>query len=604
MLRKLKIVLSVTLCFCLQSLFAQVDKPKKDSTEIYTKIRNYSKKNKFTKTLHKLFFRTSRPRKKETEPVETDTINYNGKIIRKITIVTLDPFGHSVTDTTAMPRNWGERTGNRLHLKTKKIAIYNLLLFKKNTPYDSYKVQESERLIRSQRYVTAVKISKKLASTASDSIDVTIRVLDSWSTIPRFSISSDKVGIGLKEKDFFGIGHQLDYKFTNRFDDGANENDATYTIPSIRHTFISTVLKYNNDFDNNYNKSINVERAFYSPLTKWAGGIYLGESFKRDSLQGPDLKFAFQPFKHQFQDFWAGKASKVFEDEHHGITNLIISARVLNVDYKESPSIAYDSINFYSDEKLFLAGIGFNTRKFVKDSYIFRNGRTEDVPIGRIYGITFGYQYKNAISRPYLGAQFSFGNYYKLGFLSMNFEAGTYFHQSKTYETTILLESNYFTKLYSIGNWKLRQFVNPQFVLGINRADSMGDQLNLNEQNGLAGFNAALYGTSKAVLALQTQTYSPYELLGFRLNPFFHYAIGVLGSPNNAMFRNKPYSKLTLGLLISNDYLVFSSFQISFSYYPSIPMQGDNVIKTNTFETTDYGLQSFELAKPRIVKYK
>jgi hypothetical protein len=71
------------------------------------------------------------------------------------------------------------------------------------------------------------------------------------------------------------------------------------------------------------------------------------------------------------------------------------------------------------------------------------------------------------------------------------------------------------------------------------------------------------------------------------------------------MFKNKAYSKLTIGLLISNDYLVFSSFQLSLSYYPTIPMQGDNLFKTNTFETTDYGgLQSFELAKPRIVKYK
>ncbi|MDX6189101.1 hypothetical protein SGQ83_07070 [Flavobacterium sp. Fl-318] len=605
MFRKIKIVIVLLLCFSLQSLCAQDTKQKKDSTEIYTKIRNYSKKNKFTKTLHKLFFRTSKPRKKETEPVEKDTTDYNGKIIRKITIVTLDPFGHSVSDTTAMPRNWGERTGNRLHLKTKKIAIYNLLLLKRNAPYDSYKMQESERIIRSQRYVTAVKISNKLAGKASDSIDVTIRVLDSWSTIPRFSISSSRVGIGLKEKDFFGTGQQLDYKFTNRFADGADGHDGTYTIPNIARTFVSTVLKYNIDFDNNYNKSIDVERAFYSPLTKWAGGVYLGESYKKDSLQGPDLKFAFQPFKYRFQDFWVGNASKVFEDEHHGITNLIVSTRFLNIDYKESPTIEYDSINFYSNEKLFLGGIGFNTRKFVKDSYIFRNGRTEDIPIGRIYGITFGYQYKNTIWRPYLGAQFSFGNYYRLGFLSMNFEAGTYFHQSKTYQTSILLESNYFTKLYSIGNWKLRQFVNPQLILGINRADSMGDRLNLNEQNGLAGFNAPLYGTSKMVLALQTQTYSPYELLGFRLNPFFNYAIGVLGSQNDAMFKNKAYSKLTIGLLISNDYLVFSSFQLSLSYYPTIPMQGDNLFKTNTFETTDYGgLQSFELAKPRIVKYK
>lgn len=608
MYRKLKIVISVLLCFCLQSICAQVEKPRKenskDSAAVYKKIQNYSKKRKFTKTLHKWLFRTEKPRKRDAEIIEKDTTNYDGKIIRKINVITLDPFGHSVVDSTAMPRNWGERTGNKLHLKTKKIAIYNLLLFKRNTPYDAYKILESERIIRSQKYVTAVKISRKLVSKESDSIDVTIRVLDSWSTIPRLSFSSNKISVGMKEKDFFGSGQQLDYRFTNRFEDGANANDVTYTVPNIVNTFISTTLKYNMDLDNNYSKSVAVERAFYSPLTKWAGGIILGQSFRRDSLQAPDLQYSFQPFKYDFQDFWAGKAAKVFEDEPNGITNLIVSGRFLNIDYKESPSRYFDATDYYSDEKLILSGVGINTRKFIKDNYIFRNGQTEDVPIGRIYGITLGYQYKNTFWRPYVGAQFSFGNYYRLGFLSMNFEVGTYFRQSKTYQTTLLFESNYFTKLYSIGNWKLRQFINPKVVLGINRVDIIGDQLNINDREGLAGFNTALYGTSKVLLSLQTQTYAPHALWGFRMNPFFNYTAALLGSKNDPMFRSKPYHKITLGLVISNDYLVFSSFQLSLSYYPTIPLQGDNITKTNTFETTDYGLQNFELAKPRVVEYK
>lgn len=503
-----------------------------------------------------------------------------------------------------MPKNWGERTGNRLHLKTKKIAIYNLLLFKRNTPYDTYKILESERLIRAQRYVTAVRISNQTVGAASDSVDVTIRVLDSWSTIPRFSISSNQVSVGFKEKDFFGSGQQLEYRFTNRFDDGRNANEATYTVPNIKNTYIGTVLHYKMDLDNNYIKSIDVERDFYSPLTKWAGGVYVDEYYRRDTLQAPDLTFAFQPVKYKSQDLWAGRAFKIFEDTHEAITNLVVTGRFLNKNFTETPTEVYDPDNFYSDEKLLLSGVGLNTRKFIQDRYIFRNGQTEDVPIGRVYGLTFGYQYKNTFWRPYVGAQFSFGNYYRLGFLSMNFEAGTFFHQSKTYQTAFLLESNYFTKLYSIGTWKLRQFVNPKFVVGINRDDVIGDQLNINEQNGLAGFNTALYGTSKAVLSLQTQTYSPNSLLGFRLNPFFNYSIAVLGSPEVAMTKSKAYSKITLGLLISNDYLVFSSFQLSLSYYPSIPLQGDNVFKTNTFETTDYRMQTFELNKPRIVDYR
>jgi hypothetical protein len=81
----------------------------------------------------------------------------------------------------------------------------------------------------------------------------------------------------------------------------------------------------------------------------------------------------------------------------------------------------------------------------------------------------------------------------------------------------------------------------------------------------LAGFNATLYGTNKMVLSLQTQTYAPHEVWGFRLNPFFNYSVAI---------------------------------------YPNIPLQGNNGIKTNTFATSDYGLQNFELAKPKVVEYE
>ena len=283
---------------------------------------------------------------------------------------------------------------------------------------------------------------------------------------------------------------------------------------------------------------------------------------------------------------------------------MIVTGRFLNIDYLESPTDEYDPNHFYSDERLILSGIGINRRKFIKDSYIFRNGMTEDVPIGKIYGLTFGYQYKNALWRPYLGGQISYGNYYKLGFLSMNFEAGTFFEKSKNYQTSFLFEANYFTKLYSIGKWKVRQFINPKLHIGLNHENIVGDQLTINEENGLAGFNAPLYGASKMVLSLQTQTYSPNEVWGFRLNPYFNYSIAALGDSHNSILKDKAYSKLTLGVLISNDYLVFSSFQLSLSYYPNIPLQGENVIKTNAFTNSDYGLLSFELAKPRIVEYK
>tara|TARA_R110000868_G_scaffold243900_4_gene500029 strand:- start:1282 stop:3060 length:1779 start_codon:yes stop_codon:yes gene_type:complete len=590
--------------FCCQLSFSQINKVEKDSTDMYKSIQTYSKKNKLTKFMYGLIFQPIRSKAKI--PKQKKHKNLDGKIIRNIKIVTLDPFGYSDSDTTAHPRNWSERTGNRLHLKTKELAIKNLLLFKKNSEYNSFIIKESERIIRSQRFVNRVTISEELISKKSDSVDVYIRVLDSWSTIPKFEVSNSRISLGLNENNFFGTGQQFDYRFTNRFSDGKNANNLAYTIPNIKNTFIKTKLKYQTDLDNNYTKSIDIERPFYSPLTKWAGGIFLEQQFRKDTLKGIDLIYAKQNFKYSSHDFWIGKAFNIFKGDliSDRTTNLILAGGFMNKNYIESPSIDYDPIDFYSNEKSILMGIGINTRKFIEDKYIFKNGIIEDVPIGRIYGITAGYQYKNKSWRPYLGGQISFGNYHKWGFLSTNLEVGTFFNQSKTEQTTFSFQANYFTNLIELGNWKLRQFIKPQVLIGLNRKNSIGDQLSINENYGIQGFNSAVYGTNKMVMTLQTQSYAPKDIGGFRMNPYFNYTIAVIGNSQSSVQKNKAYSKIGIGVIISNDYLVFSSFQFSLSYYPTIPFEGDNIFRTNAFQTTDFGFQTFELAKPRTVLFK
>ncbi|GIZ07708.1 hypothetical protein FUMI01_04350 [Flavobacterium sp. UMI-01] len=587
--------------------FAQKKELKQDSTSVYHRIQQYSTKNKFTKLVHKLIFNPINDKRNATPTVKQKKHkSYDGKIIRDIHIVTLDPFGFSDSDTLKQPKRWEERTGNHLHLKSKKIAILNLLLFKKNSVFNAITIQETERLIRSQRFVSRVTITEKLSSKKSDSVDVYIRVLDSWSTIPKFQLSSNRISVGLNEKNFFGTGQQFDYRFTNRFVDGQDAHNLSYTIPNIKNSYTRSVFKYNINLDGFYDKGILIERPFYSSLTKWAGGIYLNQTFSQDSLQAIDLTYSKQNFKNNIHDFWLGKAFPLYKNDtlYKKSTNLILSGRFMNKAYTESPDIAFDPTQFYNDEKLMLIGIGINNRQFIEDKYIFRYGITEDVPIGQIYGLTMGYQYKNHQWRPYLGGQFSFGKYIKQGFISTNFEVGTYFNQSKTQQTAFSFQANYFTHLLEIGNWKIRQFVKPILVLGFNRDAAKADQLTINEDFGIQGFNSPIYGTNKIVLNLQTQTYSPKNIGGFRFNPFFNYTMALLGNVASHFPDKKLYSKIGIGAIISNDFLVFSSFQISLAYYPTIPLQGDSVFKTNAFETADFGFQSFELGKPKTIEFK
>jgi len=607
MFQKQKNIFFTFLFLCFQVLFSQENVPKKDSSEVYKDIQTYSKKHKFTKFMHKLVFQPINPKlKSRKKVVKQNYKTFDGKIIRNINIVTLDPFGYSEIDSTKKPRNWAEKNGNSIHIKTKRLAIKNVLLIRKNNPLDSLMVKESLRLIRAQNYISRVAITMQLTAKEGDSVDVFIRVLDSWSLLPKGSVSDSKVNFQLNEHNFFGSGHTFNSGYQKRYDDGKNAYNLEYIVPNIKNTFIKTTFNYWNDLDNNKGKSINIDRPFYSPFAKWAGGVYLTQQFRTDKLPDINLVYAKQRFKYNSQDFWGGYAFRISKDssENSRVTNLIVSGRLLNINYLESPTIEYDAINFYASEHFFLSGIGISTRKFVEDKYIFKNGVIEDVPIGKIMGITGGYQYKNSVGRLYLGAQVSFGNYFNWGFLSTNFELGTFFHKSNTNQTAFTFQANYFTNLFDIGKWKLRQFIKPQLTIGINRQNSIGDQLSINENYGIQGFKSAIYGNQKMVLTFQTQAYSTWNVFGFRLNPYVNYTIAMLGNQEIGLRKSQAFSKIGIGFLITNDYLVFRTFQISFAYYPTIPGSGNNVLKTNAFETSDFGFQDFGLGKPRTVIYK
>ncbi|WP_291085154.1 hypothetical protein [Flavobacterium sp. BFFFF1] len=624
MLQKSITSLFFVLFFCFSG-FSQVNpKPvKKDSAAMYRKIEKYSKRSKFMKTMHKFVFEPIEKKKSNPirKPKKLKYKSFEGKIVRKIEVQTLDPFGYSINDVNRKPKNWAERTGNRIHIKSSQLAIRNLLLIKKNRPLDTLLVRESERLVRSQRYVNSVIIDAE-PTNSPDSVDVYVRVLDSWSLIPRGSISSSRTSIELEERNFLGSGHQFENKFTNRIEDGKNAYRMKYTIPNILNSFVKTTVIYQIDLDDFYSKSVNIERPFYSPYAKWAGGIYLDEQFRQDSLQDKDMNYSKQNLKYFSQDAWGAHAVRIFngntEDER--TTNLILSGRALRIQYSESPDVAYDSINFFTGEKFYMAGIGISSRQFVEDRYIFNYGIVEDVPVGKIYSITAGYQYKNEQERFYVGGRASFGNYFIWGYLATNFEYGTFFRDGAPEQTAFSFQATYFTNLLESGKWKFRQFIKPQLILGTNRLNSIGDRLTINESSGfqgnygagfqgnnsagIRGFNSAIYGTKKLVLALQTQAYSPWNLWGFRLNPYLNYTAAVIGNDRAGITKSKVYSSIGIGLIINNDYLVFSSFQLSLAYYPTIPGEGSNLTKTNTFETTDFGLQDFELGKPRTIIYK
>lgn len=597
---------------CCQLSFSQVPKTRKDSTEVvYKKIEEKSNKTKTGKFFYKLIFKNTEVKSESPRHKTRPTRKFDGfdsKIIRKIYIKTLDPFGYSVTDTTSYPKRFLSKAGNVLHIKTQNIAIRNLLLIKKNQPLDTLLLRESERLVRSQRYIRRVIIEPRSIPNNPDSVDVYVTALDSWSLIPNGSASSNRTTIELTERNFLGTGHEWDNTFRQNLNDNKKAFSTRYTIPNIVNTYIRTSLNYQIDLDDNYTRSIAVERPFYSPYARWAGGILVETRFQQDSLPDANQNYSYQNFKYNTHDFWAGHSIAIFKEskefKRNG-TNLITAVRFLNTRYTEKPNEIYDTIQFYSGRKLIIGSIGLSTRKFVQDSYIFNYGIIEDVPIGKYYGFTGGYESKNGDKRFYAGLRATLGNYFKWGYFSTNYEYGTYFRGPKSEQTAFTIQVNYFTPLFEPGKWKIRQFFRSEVVLGGNRLNTVGDLISINGDSGIQGFNSPkLLGTKKIIFMFQTQSYSPWDLSGFRFSPYINYSFGILGNSKDDFSKSKGFSKIGLGVIISNDYLVFNSFQFSLAYYPSIPFEGSNLFKTNTFKTSDFGYLDFEINKPRTVLYE
>ena len=603
--------ISLVLFFTCQSIIGQVTRMPRDTTKVYSYIERYSKKRKFTKFVHKLIFKptertTPTKKKKQTRLQQNIFKKYECKIIRNITIEVMDPFGFSIDDPNRTPKKWIEKAGNSLHTKSKKWTIRNHLLFKKNDELDSLLIKESERLIQRQRYIRNVSIKPVPVKNSKDSVDISILVLDSWSLIPNGSISSTNGNTEITERNFLGLGHEFENNFKQRFTDNTTAYGMRYTIPNFRNTFISTTFIFDEDFDKNYVKAIGSNRPFFSPYTRWAGGIGFEQRFYRDSIGDANAILAVKNFKSETQDYWGGHSFRIFKGntEEDRITNLVTTLRFRNIKYLESPDIAYDSINYFSNSKLYLSSIGITSRRFVENKYLFNYGIPEYVQIGKTYAFTTGFEEKNNKRRTYFGGRFAFGGFHSFGYFGSSFELGSFVREGISEQTTFRAEALYFTDLIEFGKWKFRQFIKPQLTIGNNRIPTKSDLLNLSDDNGIQGFKNSVQGTKKFITTFQTQSYIPGNYLGFRMSPFFNFSMGMLADQNRKLFQSPLYSKFGIGVLISNDYLVFNSFLLSFAYYPTIPGTGDNIYKLNSFKNNDIDMLDFQIGKPTIVPFQ
>ena len=513
-----------------------------------------------------------------TTLVDNTFSQHDYKFIRDIYIVNLEPFGYNVTDTSRTPDSFLEKAGNAIHFKTHRSRIRNSLLFRKNELLEPDDLSESERLLRQTNFILDARL-KPIATDNPDSVDVMVVTRDIWSLSVSggYSPSSKSGDINARDYNFLGFGHYFNAEYDFGLDlpqDWAFEG--SYQIPNISRSFVNFQTDYRKNYYSDH-FGIRLSRDFYTFKTRHAGGLYFDwfDEKTRFTPDGPLLSI-----KYTLQDGWIARSFRLRSHDlwEENRTRLVVGGRIRKTTYNGRPS-EYKEV--FHNSKLYLLSAGLSLRKYFRDKYLFGCGYDNGEFEKRLYtGI------KGA------GARYGRG----FGYIYTGFEFGSFYDGKNWEEGVVSLQALYFSKLANFGNWKLRQYISSRLSYGINRKP--GESLNIIDENGIRGFNYINpIGTKRFVVNYESNLFSPFSLLGFRMAGVWFADFSWIAADNQKLFNTKVYQGYGIGLRFRNEYLIFSTIQLMFAYYPEVPADGS---KTRLLDSSRpyYDFQDFNFSQP------
>lgn len=112
------------------------------------------------------------------------------------------------------------RWANALHIKTKPDVVGAQLLFQSGDAYTKQIIEETERLLRSNRYLREAEIVP--SNYEQGIVDLDVHTTDVWSLSPSVSFGrgggKNSGGIGLKEYDLLGRGTTIGFAYKSDVD--------------------------------------------------------------------------------------------------------------------------------------------------------------------------------------------------------------------------------------------------------------------------------------------------------------------------------------------------------------------------------------------------
>jgi hypothetical protein len=310
--------------------------------------------------------------KKINEEDPEQHIDYRGKLIRNIYIKRLNAFGTSLSNPESSLENESENFLNRTHIKTREYIIRNYLLLEENDSLFPYSVSESERILRQLPFIYDARII--VIPVSDEEVDLMVITKDVYSIGLMADIRSIEVGkVSVMDKNLFGLGHEFVIEIPYNYSEyNSTGFGAAYTMKNISQTMVDVKLQYINAFKRRL-AGFNLSRKFFTPYTKYAGGLSVNEAYIMEDL---DTMTIPEPVEYNNFDIWLGR-SYLLDDNY---TRVVFSGRYVNNNVWNRPEINSNSYYQYQKYKLYLASLSLVSQRFYKSSLIYNFGRSEDIP--------------------------------------------------------------------------------------------------------------------------------------------------------------------------------------------------------------------------------
>ena len=197
------------------------------------------------------------------------------------------------------------RGANRLHIITREGTIRKQLLFESGETYSQQRIEETERLLRRNKYLYDAEIVPLRYENGV--VDLAVKTRDIWSLSPELSLSrsggENRTRIGIEESNLLGRGQNLRFVHDNDVD--RTENSFEFFDRHLGTSWVSLFLRHSDNSDG-HEQLVSIARPFYALDTRWAMGTTGLDRDSREAIYALGEEAA--EFRHERAYFaaWGG----------------------------------------------------------------------------------------------------------------------------------------------------------------------------------------------------------------------------------------------------------------------------------------------------------